>query len=843
MMKNLQKLIAVGIIRYIGLIVFLPVHSQVIEVSTSVQLLQAVNYGKVNDTVQLAGGTYIISQSLEPKAGMTIRGSGVEKTIIKGDSAWQPTIENLPNNETPSSYLINLGDGRNNITISDLSLKGPLLHGAVFGKKPHGLRLYNLHIEDFLWSGIRTFSMANGKIHDNTLVNAAGKIKWNGAALFLSWSVDCEFWNNHILKTDPDKKFFGFKGEKGTRCRFHHNTVEVSFSLEYPFENDAYIEIDHNYFSGVISIPKYGGGTVPAGGYSFHIHHNWLTSSYAIEGSRNGAIVDHNFFDFDTNSDGGNLITNHGTQPSVGPTHFYKNLIRNPGRGIFWGQAEYNNLHFYNNHVIANKTITPRNEGLFGLNEATDFSTVVIKNNIFECIDNPRPLMRNAASYNALIENNRLSNVTDSAAFANLQTGNIQGVPLDSINFYCGAYEQFHVSGWVVDTVNIAQDTFDVQLFVVPPTGGTVAGSGSFRKGEKITVQASPNYSYFFESWSENNGVISNEEVYSFTVTRDANLNAHFFEGIEIILNNDPEHAGEVSGDGFHKVGSLNPISAIPVSGFRFDKWTEADTVYSFNPDTTVLVTSFERNLTAHYVKVYNLILQDNPAESGIVEGTGIYDAGDMVMITAAPKLGFAFTNWTEADTVYAYSNDTVVEIAGDRTITANFLLEFSVQVSAVPPEGGIVTGGGLFLSGSETTLSAISNDGYAFDMWTQTDIVSTMNSFFTARADTTIIVSANQIFKARFYPFSAIQGPGNLLFSIYPNPVHNILYYKTTIPENQVVQITLKNVSGKELFVNYLHRYDASGGSIDLSGLEQGIYFFIIRSDDVQMTRKIVKF
>ena len=232
----------------------------------------------------------------------------------------------------------------------------------------------------------------------------------------------------------------------------------------------------------------------------------------------------------------------------------------------------------------------------------------------------------------------------------------------------------------------------------------------------------------------------------------------------------------------------------------------------------------------------------ENPFESGIVEGTGTYDEGETVMITAEPNFGFAFASWSEADTVYAFSSDTLVVISGERTLTSNFSPVYSIQLFAEPSDGGVVNGGGVFLTGSETTLSASPNDGYAFDFWTETDTSTSMNSYFSSNSDTTIIVTSNQVYTAIFYPSTAIQNTSNLLFSIYPNPVHSILYFKTTGPENQILNITLKNASGKEQSINYLYRNDAAGGSIDLSELEQGIYYLTIRSNDEQTTRKIVK-
>jgi hypothetical protein len=59
---------------------------------------------------------------------------------------------------------------------------------------------------------------------------------------------------------------------------------------------------------------KAGGhyGIKGRGGANIHIHHNYFTTSYAIEFPRNNVEIDHNLFDFDVQQDGGNLISGFG---------------------------------------------------------------------------------------------------------------------------------------------------------------------------------------------------------------------------------------------------------------------------------------------------------------------------------------------------------------------------------------------------------------------------------------------------------------------------------------------------------------------------------------------------
>ena len=96
------------------------------------------------------------------------------------------------------------------------------------------------------------------------------------------------------------------------------------------------------------------------------------------------------------------------------------------------------------------KATTPtRKDGLFGFNaNTTDFNTIRIENNVIEIsAENPRPLMRNEASYGAHIFNNNLKNVSDTDKYENPKTDAKVG-PLEPLVFRCGVNGEYIVEGW-----------------------------------------------------------------------------------------------------------------------------------------------------------------------------------------------------------------------------------------------------------------------------------------------------------------------------------------------------------------------------------------------------------
>jgi hypothetical protein len=286
-------------------------------VSTVSALVAAVNNGSAGDTIRIAPGTYALTASLTPKAGMTIQGAGIGLTVLTNAASWSPATTKLPDYGVqtseiePTAYLFSLTSGTHNITISDLTLTGPLLHGALYGNDNDNLHLYNLRLVDFRWCGVRIFRNDRARIHDNEFIDTGGHWKDGviaasggiaGGGIYLTYMKDSEIWNNRFsrVKTGTGNQFsyYGIKGREARTTRIHHNTINVNFSIELPFENDNTVEIDHNILKGVVSVPKYGGGPVPVGGYTFRIHHNYFTTPYAIEFVRNGIEINHNLFDF-----------------------------------------------------------------------------------------------------------------------------------------------------------------------------------------------------------------------------------------------------------------------------------------------------------------------------------------------------------------------------------------------------------------------------------------------------------------------------------------------------------------------------------------------------------------
>ncbi|MBO4741830.1 MAG: T9SS type A sorting domain-containing protein, partial [Bacteroidales bacterium] len=85
-------------------------------------------------------------------------------------------------------------------------------------------------------------------------------------------------------------------------------------------------------------------------------------------------------------------------------------------------------------------------------------------------------------------------------------------------------------------TFTVTQDAEYVATFIknvctitVEATeGGSATGEGTYKKGETITLVATPDKGYKFVGWTANNGIVSTSAEYSFTVEEAITIVANF---------------------------------------------------------------------------------------------------------------------------------------------------------------------------------------------------------------------------------------------------------------------------------------------------------------------------
>lgn len=185
----------------------------------------------------------------------------------------------------------------------------------------------------------------------------------------------------------------------------------------------------------------------------------------------------------------------------------------------------------------------------------------------------------------------------------------------------------FTVSGSRNLTANFSLKTYTINVSVASGDIGTVSGGGEYGQGKSCTVTATPNNPICsFLNWTENGEVVSSNTSYTFTVTRDRDLVAHFasFPTFTVTVSANPSEGGTVSGGGtgFGLYEDCT-VKAVANPGYVFVNWTEyqswtgQNVVLSTEAEYTIYLES-DRNLVANFVSNAGLPLVSTDAVTNI---------------------------------------------------------------------------------------------------------------------------------------------------------------------------------------------------------------------------------
>ena len=312
---------------------------------------------------------------------------------------------------------------------------------------------------------------------------------------------------------------------------------------------------------------------------------------------------------------------------------------------------------------------------------------------------------------------------------------------------------------------NFSLNNYNISVVANPTTGGTITGGGSYTHGTTCNLMATANSGYTFTNWTENGTVISTDASYSFTVASNRNLMANFSANnysISVLAN--PTTGGIITGGGSYAYGTTCTITATANSGYAFTNWTENDSIVSADAGYSFTVTG-NRNLVANFsLNSYTISALANPTAGGSITGGGTYDYGASCTLTASANSGYTFTNWTKDSNVVSTDAIYSFPVTESGEYVANFeLISYQITATANPTEGGTVTGGGTYAHGSICTLTAVSNEDYAFSNWTENGMVVSTDTVYS------FTVSSNRILVANF-TYIGTGGMLNGMFSVSNN-------------------------------------------------------------------------
>ncbi len=151
-----------------------------------------------------------------------------------------------------------------------------------------------------------------------------------------------------------------------------------------------------------------------------------------------------------------------------------------------------------------------------------------------------------------------------------------------------------------------------------------------------------------------------------------------------------PGYAGSVQGAGVYPANSQVTLVASAAAGYGFVNWTEGATQVSTSATYKFTATK-DRTLVANFVPAYPVTTSSMPLYGGTTSGGGTFNSGKSVTVTATPRQGYVFQDWTFYGTVVGTSASYTFTVTGPTPLQANFVpgtltIPFDLDHGEPPP-------------------------------------------------------------------------------------------------------------------------------------------------------------
>jgi uncharacterized repeat protein (TIGR02543 family) len=262
--------------------------------------------------------------------------------------------------------------------------------------------------------------------------------------------------------------------------------------------------------------------------------------------------------------------------------------------------------------------------------------------------------------------------------------------------------------------IPIPKNHFVLTILSSPETAGSTDGGGSYPSNSSVILTALPLPGYEFISWTGIEDEKQNSPETTIILKQDKTVTANFQKKL-FNLQIPASEGGTTTGANSYPYDTEVSISAVPNTGYRFTKWTGTG-IRTPTASQTEVILSENKTISANF-ELLQFQLTLPVVSGGIVSGSGLYDYGSNVDISATPLIGYSFSGWSGANLSDPLSSKTQISITEDSNITGSFKrIVYSLSVNN--SSGGTVSGEGKFYYGYKASLSARPADGYSFVRW-----------------------------------------------------------------------------------------------------------------------------
>lgn len=385
--------------------------------------------------------------------------------------------------------------------------------------------------------------------------------------------------------------------------------------------------------------------------------------------------------------------------------------------------------------------------------------------------------------------------LSHNSACLNMGMPNVETLGLPSTDMY----GNHRIAGGRIDIGPVELDTLPYVSHIISVAtdsdiSGVAYGEGTYDHGQRITIAAIPYSGFSFTCWTNVDGlIISRSAAYSFYVEEDASFIAHFVENEEICIGSGTETDIDIP-------TYVNAKYSLSQQIYTAEEIGKTGVVYSvafFNDGSTTT-----RNLSIYFSLTNKTQFNDNydwvtVTESDLVFcGTVAflsggyskvfltspfeYDGVSNLVITVDDNSNiysncdcpFRVISTEVRQTILKHSYSSDLDPFAPNTfgirpykknqicfeILDSDLKYYTVSTAAVPNEGGLIQGDGVYIENGICTLTALSNWGYAFNAWVKNGRKVSKDLSYS------FLVTEDSYLEAYFREISMIQVESSLL-------------------------------------------------------------------------------
>ena len=192
-------------------------------------------------------------------------------------------------------------------------------------------------------------------------------------------------------------------------------------------------------------------------------------------------------------------------------------------------------------------------------------------------------------------------------------------------------------------------------------------------KDEFYSIKAIPNLNSFFKNWTGDLNSDKNPIIYE--VTSKAEITVNFvIKSFSISAILEPRDYGFVEGVGVYNYGDEAILKANPYAGKKFVNWKLNGNILSTNMEYKFTVQNDLELKASFENSLFQITTNANPAEGGLVTGSGYYFPNDTVTIIASSNANWDFTNWSENGEIVSEDSIYSFIVTENRELMANYL-------------------------------------------------------------------------------------------------------------------------------------------------------------------------